>query len=69
MQQAASESSDFQRELWKQETIAALEKAEEEGVTVYKVDTTAFAAKVAPVLEQVDNTEVRGLLKQISEVQ
>lgn len=69
VQQAASESSDFQRELWKQETIAALEKAEEEGVTVYKVDTTAFAAKVAPMLEQVDNTEVRGLLKQISEVQ
>ena len=68
VQQAAAESSDFQRELWEQETLAAIEKAKTEGVTVYEVDTAAFAAKVAPMLDKVENSEVRVLVKQISEV-
>lgn len=68
IQQAADESSQFQRELWQKETATALEKAKEEGVTVYEVDTPAFAAKVAPMLANVENPEVRQLLKQISEV-
>ncbi len=68
VQQAAQESSDFQRELWKKESIAALEKAKAEGVTVYEVDVAAFAAKVAPVHAAINNQEVRALLKQISEV-
>jgi len=68
IQRAADESSKFQRELWQKETAAALEKAKEEGVTIYEVDTAAFAAKVAPMLANVENTEVRQLLKQISEV-
>jgi tripartite ATP-independent transporter DctP family solute receptor len=68
VQQAAQESSDFQRELWEKETVVALERAKEEGVTVYEVDTAAFAAKVAPMLAKVENPEVRELLKQIAEV-
>ncbi len=67
--QAANESSVFQRKLWKEKTIEALEKARSEGVTIYEVDTAAFAAKVAPMLGQVKNPEVRGLLKQIAEVE
>jgi len=67
--QAADESSAFQRELWRKETLAALEKAKEEGVTVYDVDTAVFAAKVAPMLENVENPEVRELLKQIAAVE
>ena len=66
--QAANESSEFQRKLWQEKTSEALEKAKAEGVTIYEVDTTAFAAKVAPMLEQVENPEVRGLLKEIAEV-
>jgi tripartite ATP-independent transporter DctP family solute receptor len=66
--QAAEESSDYQRELWTKKTAEALERAREEGVTVYEVDTDAFAAKVAPMLDEVKNPEVRQLLKQISEV-
>jgi tripartite ATP-independent transporter DctP family solute receptor len=68
LQQAADESHEFQRKLWQQETVKALEKAEAEGVTVYEVDTAAFAAKVAPMLEEVKSPAVRALLKQIAEV-
>lgn len=68
VQQAAIESSDYQRKLWKEMTVAAREQAESEGVTVYDVDTEAFASKVAPMLQNVANPEVRDLLKRISEV-
>ena len=69
VQQAANESSDFQRKLWKEKTLESLEQAKAEGVTIYQVDTAAFAAKVAPLLENVENAQVRELLKQIAEVQ
>jgi len=68
VQQAADESSSFQRELWQKETVAALERAKEEGVTVYKVDTALFAAKVQPMLEAVEHPEVKSLLKSIQRV-
>jgi tripartite ATP-independent transporter DctP family solute receptor len=68
VQQAAKESSDFQRELWKKKTIESLVQAKAEGVTVYDVDTAAFAAKVAPMLSEVENPEIRDLLKKIAEV-
>ncbi|MEN8254842.1 MAG: TRAP transporter substrate-binding protein [Verrucomicrobiota bacterium] len=68
VQQAADESAEFQRKLWSEKTIEALEQAKAEGVTVYEVDTAAFQAKVASMLEQVENPEVRELLKQIAEV-
>lgn len=68
VQQAADESSIFQRKLWLEETLASLEKARAEGVTVYEVDTAAFAAKVKPMYGEVENAEVRELLKQIAEV-
>jgi tripartite ATP-independent transporter DctP family solute receptor len=69
IQQAAEESSVYQRELWQKETLAALEKAQEEGVTVYEVDTAAFAAKVAPMLAEIENPAVKERVRQISEVQ
>lgn len=69
VEQAARESSDFQRELWAKESIAALEKAKEEGVTIYEVDVALFAEKVAPMLAEVENPDVRALLRQIKEVE
>ena len=69
VQQAADESREFQRKLWAEETVKSLEYAKAEGVTVYEVDTAAFAAKVAPLLEQVENAEIRDLLKKIAEVE
>jgi tripartite ATP-independent transporter DctP family solute receptor len=68
VQQAADESSAFQRRLWTEKTQESLERAKEEGVTIYEVDTAAFAAKVAPMLENVEDAEVRELLKKIAEV-
>jgi len=68
VQQAADESVAFQRKLWKEKTLESLEQAKAEGVTVYDVDTAAFAAKVAPMLAEVENPQVRELLKQIAEV-
>ena len=68
VQQAADESAEFQRKLWSEKTLEALERAKAEGVTVYEVDTAAFQAKVASMHGQVENPEVRELLKQIAEV-
>jgi tripartite ATP-independent transporter DctP family solute receptor len=68
VQQAADESSVFQRELWKVKTKESLEEARAQGVTIYEVDTTVFAAKVQPMLDQVDNPEVKALLQEIKEV-
>jgi len=68
VQQAATESSDFQRKLWKEKTLEALALAKEEGVTIYEVDIAAFAAKVAPLLNNVENQQVRELLHEIAAV-
>lgn len=67
VQQAADDSAVFQRELWRQETIRALELAAAEGVTVYEVDTAPFVAKVAPMLDEVEDPAVRSLVAQIRE--
>lgn len=69
IQQAADESVAFQRKLWQEKTTEALEQAKAEGVAVYEVDVAAFAAKVAPMLAEVESAEVRELLKKIAEVQ
>lgn len=66
--QAAQESSDFQRKLWAEKTVEALARAKEEGVTVYEVDTAAFAAKVAPMLATIESDKVRDLVEKIAEV-
>jgi tripartite ATP-independent transporter DctP family solute receptor len=69
IQLAADESSRFQRQLWNQETARSLEVARAEGVTVYEVDLAPFAARVAPMLEEVENPAVRSLVRQIQETQ
>ncbi len=68
VQQAANESSAFERELWHAKTSEALDQARSEGVHVYEVDAALFAAKVAPMLEKVEHPEVRELLRKIAEV-
>ncbi len=67
IQQAANESSEFQRELWHRETIRSLEIAKAEGVTIHEVDLAPFVAKVAPMLEEVEDPVVRSLVRQIRE--
>ncbi|SMP46254.1 tripartite ATP-independent transporter solute receptor, DctP family [Neorhodopirellula lusitana] len=68
VQQAATESSTYQRELWQTMTAEAAQQAQDEGVTIYEVDTEAFAKKVAPMHQAVENESVNKLLLQIAEV-
>lgn len=67
VQQAADESSVYQRALWDKMSEESLELARKEGVTVYEVDIAPFAAKVQPMLEAVEDPEVRGLMEQFRE--
>ncbi|MBN2161810.1 MAG: TRAP transporter substrate-binding protein [Pontiellaceae bacterium] len=68
LEQAAVASAEFECRLWKEKTAEAIETAKKEGVTFYDVDVSLFAEKVRPMLEQVENPEVRELVRQISEV-
>jgi tripartite ATP-independent transporter DctP family solute receptor len=68
LEEAAAESSEYERKLWLQKTIESTKKAIAEGVTIHKVDVAAFAAKVAPMLDNVKNPEIRKLVKEIREV-
>jgi tripartite ATP-independent transporter DctP family solute receptor len=68
VQQAADESREFQKDLWTKKTLEALEEAKKQGVKVYDVDVQAFADKVAPMLQQVENSKVQSLLQRINEV-
>jgi len=67
VQRAANDSSEFQRELWREETVRSLEIAKAEGVTVYEVDQAPFATKVAPMFDEIENPDVRSLVVQIRE--
>ena len=69
VQESANESMEFQRKLWKEKTVDALKDAEKQGVTVYEVDTAAFAEKVAPMFDAIKNDEIRELARQIKEVE
>ena len=58
-QQAADDSSMYQRELWKQKTDEALEKAQQEGVEVFYPDQEPFRkfeniGRLMPLLGRAD---------------
>ncbi len=67
LQQAADESSQFQRELWATETQRALAEVKELGVEVDYPDKQPFMDKVAPIYQQFDGTAVGELAQQIRE--
>ncbi|MHC4856716.1 MAG: TRAP transporter substrate-binding protein, partial [Planctomycetota bacterium] len=68
VQQAADESSDHQRELWRKKTIESLEQAKAEGVTVYDVDQKLFAEKVQPMYEAIEDEAIKTLVSRIRKV-
>ena len=68
LQQAASESSNFQRELWARKTLESLEQAEAEGVSVYEVDQNLFAEKVRPMYEAIEDETIKQLVQQMRQV-
>ena len=69
VEQAAKDSTAYQRKLWEEKTQESLEEARKADVTIYEVDTAAFAAKVAPMFDAIEDEKTRELAKQIQEVQ
>ena len=69
VEQAAKDSTVYQRKLWEEKTQESLEEARKADVTIYEVDTAAFAAKVAPMFDAIEDEKTRELAKQIQEVQ
>lgn len=68
VQQAADESCEYQRKLWREKTAEALKLAEAEGVTIYEVDQSLFAEKVKPMYDNIKDERITNLVKRIREV-
>lgn len=58
LQQAASESAQYQKVLWQQSTEEALRAVEDAGVQVLRPDKGPFAQMLAPSLEEYQNDPV-----------
>jgi TRAP-type C4-dicarboxylate transport system substrate-binding protein len=69
IQEAADESVEFQKQLWKQDSDEALKKVQEHGVTIYNPEKGPFREKVKQMLASYDGTEVGELIKQIDQIQ
>jgi len=67
LQEAADESSDFQRRLWVEETEKALNAVRQQGVTVHQPDKAPFAARVQAMHASYAGTPVGDMLVRIKE--
>lgn len=68
LQQAADESSRFQRALWEKETAKAIEEMKAEKVVIHQVDIEAFRASTAPVRARYAKGPLGELARRIEEV-
>lgn len=62
---AARESTEYQREVWRRESDAALEALQEAGVIVHRPDSGPFQEAAAPLLENVRDPRVVELIARI----
>ncbi len=69
IRQAAAESSDLQRTLWKEKSAEALDQLRALGVHVEQVDTAPFRRAAEPVLEKYSEGPIEDLVQQIQAVQ
>jgi tripartite ATP-independent transporter DctP family solute receptor len=67
LQQAADESRDFQRTLWADETHAARDEMQKQGVAIHEPDRQPFIDKVQALHRSYDGTELGELLRRIKE--
>lgn len=65
LQQAADESSLFQRNLWASKSAEALEAVKKLGVEIYQPDKTPFMKKVAPMYDPYQGTPIGKLVEHI----
>jgi tripartite ATP-independent transporter DctP family solute receptor len=69
IQEAADESFEYQKKLWKEATEEALREVQKAGVTVYYPDKAPFEEKVKPLFEEYKNEpSVYKLIRQIKMV-
>jgi len=69
IQEAANESYDYQKKLWKESTLESLKAVEAAGVKITYPDKSAFIEKVQPLLEEFKSEkEVYDLIQKIKNV-
>ena len=68
LQQAADDSSVYQRKLWREKTQEAIEESKKEGVKFFYPDKKPFEEKVRPMLDSYKNTPVGDLIEKIREI-
>ena len=69
LQQAADESSVFQRNLWAEMSAEALEEAKKLGVEVFYPEKEPFMQKVAPMYDEFEGTAIGKLVEQIKAIE
>lgn len=68
LQQAVDDSVELQRELWREDSDAALASVEAAGVEIIRPDKSAFREQVAAMQESYAGTAVGELIRQVSKV-
>ena len=68
LQEAADESIDYQRELWKESSEHALQEVEKAGVEIIHPDKTPFRRAVRTMFQSYEGTPVSELLKEIDSI-
>jgi tripartite ATP-independent transporter DctP family solute receptor len=65
VQEAAQESSKYQRELWKQTTQQSLAAVQEAGVSIHYPDQTLFARKASGILGRYKSSPIGDMIQRI----
>ena len=68
LEQAAAESSQFQRQLWADTSEQTLEALRQKGVQIHEVDLAPFRQAAQPVLEKYGQGQIGQLLRQIQAI-
>jgi tripartite ATP-independent transporter DctP family solute receptor len=68
LQQAVDDSVAYQRELWQQDTQAALDAVAADGVEVLRPDKTVFKSSVESMLKSYESSELGPLIRRIREL-
>jgi TRAP-type C4-dicarboxylate transport system substrate-binding protein len=68
IEQAARESSVFQRKLWEEKSKECMEVLANAGVTIHKVDLEPFKKAVEPMIRSYDGTSVGKLIDEIRKI-
>ena len=69
LQEAADESYEYEKILWKEATLEALEEVKKAGVQIFYPDKKAFEEKVQPLIEEFKNDkEIFDLIQKIKAI-